>query len=320
MSFIQLPDTIKKNVSKIRLNIPQDEKARDLMDHLPYLAQMQDSIFQNKVEDLIKNKEDLQAYLLATEDLNKTLDESLKLAVTHGKLNDAAKVRHVSERNDPKYQFLKQNDNPLDVVFREQAKFDVQNPIIGSLLQQINKGRLTEKNVKDALEGAPNTKVLDVEDRWRDLFDRKKPGPRENIIPPSDDDDDDDGDFGPQPGRPISPDPPPYMPPASPPLGYVPRPGARDDQFFADRRPREYFFPYSGRTERTDPDFVPPIVLDRNLREVFGDADQALNGRNNVEETHDFADFSKQLDRGKYQRNYNFIVGEKALNNFSERL
>ena len=198
MSFVQLPDTIKRSVSTIRLNIPQDEKGRDLMDHLPYLAQKRDPIFQNKVEDLIKNREDLQAYLLATEYLNKTLDESLKLAVTHGKLNDAAKVRHISERNDPKYQFFKQNDNPLDVLYREHAKFDAQNPIIGSLLQQINKGRLTEKNVEGALKGAPNTKVLDLEDRWRDLFDRKKPGPLDNIIPPSDDDgdDDDDNDFG----------------------------------------------------------------------------------------------------------------------------
>ena len=317
MAYFQLPDTIKKNIPKIRLNIPQDEKARDLMDHLPCLAQMQDPIFQNKVEDLIKNREDLQTYLLVTEDLNKTLDESLKLAVTHGKLNDAAKVRHVSERNDPKYQFFKQSDNPLDVVYREQAKFDVQNPIIGSLLQPINKGRLTEKNVDEALKGAPNTKVLDVEDRWRDIFDRKKPGPRDNIIPPNDDDDDDDDDddfgLGPKPRRPISPDPPPYMPPASSPLGYVSRPGAQDDQFIADRPLREYFYPYSIRTEKTDPDFVPPIVLDRNLREVFGDADQAINDRINVEETQDFADFSEQLDRGEIPEEIQFYSGGEGV-------
>ena len=292
MSFVQLPDTIKRSVSTIRLNIPQDEKAQDLMDHLPYLAQKRDPIFQNKVEDLIKNREDLQAYLLATEYLNKTLDESLKLAVTHGKLNDAGKVRHISERNDPKYQFFKQNDNPLDVLYREHAKFDAQDPIIGSLLQQINKGRVTEKNVEGALKGAPNTKVLDLEDRWRYLFDRKKPGPLDNIIPPSDDDDDDDddNDFG---RRPISPDPPPYVLPSSLPLGYVPRPGAPNDQFIADRRPREYFFSYAARTERTDPDFRPPVVLDRNLREVFGDADQAFNDPFDIEETNKYADFSE---------------------------
>ena len=38
--------------------------------------------------------------------------------------------------------FFKENDNPLDVVYMKQAKFDVQKPIIGSLLQQINKSKL----------------------------------------------------------------------------------------------------------------------------------------------------------------------------------
>ena len=192
-------------------------------------------------------------------------------------------------------------------------KFDVQNPIIGSLLQQINKGRVTEKNVEDALKGVPNTKVLDLEDRWRDLFDRKKPGPLDNIIPPSGDDDDDgdDDDFG---RRPISPDPPPpYVPPSSPPLGCVPRPGAPDDQFIADRRPREYFFPYASRTERTDPDFRPPVVLDRNLREVFGGADQAFNDPVDVEETNEYADFSEQLDRGEIPEEIQFYSGGEGV-------
>ena len=259
MSFYQLPDTLHRNIPKIRINVPKDEKARDLMEHLPYLTQMQDPIFQNKVEDLIKNREDLQAYLLATEDLNKTLDDCLKLAVTHGKINDSSKVRHVLERNDPKYQFFKQNDNPLDVLYREHAKFDVQNSIIGSLLQEINKGRSTDENIKNALKGASNTKDLDLEDRLGDIFDRKKPGRLDNVVDSSE--------------RPIDTEPPPHVPPSEPPLGYVPRPGAPDDEFIADRRPSEYFFPYAARTERTDPNFKPPVVLDRNLRHVFGDSE-----------------------------------------------
>ena len=322
MAYYQLPDTINKNIPTIKLNLPPDEKARDLMEHLSYLAQMQDPIFQNKVEDLIKNREDLQAYLLATEDLDRTLDESLKLAVTHGKLNDASKVRHVSERNDPKYQFFKQNDNPLDVVYREKAKFDVQNPIIGSLIQQINRGRLTDKNIDEALKKAPNTKVLDVEERWRDIFDRKKPGPKDHIAPPSDDDDDDgDDDFGNLNHPPfggVAPEVPP--PPLSPPLGYVPRLGAPDDQFIAEREPREYFFPYSARRERTDPDFTPPIVLDRNLSEVFGDADQALNEKINVEETSDFVDFSEQLDMGEIPEEIQFYSGGEGVDQLQREI
>ena len=122
MSYYQLPDNLNKDMPTSQL--------KDLLKHLPYLAQIEDPIFQNKVEDLIENNEDLQAYLFATEDLNRTLEESLQLAVGHGKLNDGSKVRHESERNDKVYKFFQQNDNPLDVLFREKAKFDVQNPII----------------------------------------------------------------------------------------------------------------------------------------------------------------------------------------------
>ena len=119
MSFIQLPDGLKKNVGKIQLNVPKNEKTKDLFATLLYLANVKDPILQNKVEDLLKNREDLQKYLLATEDLNKTIEESLQLAVSHGKLNDETAVRHVSERDDPTYNYFRKNDNPLDVVYKQ---------------------------------------------------------------------------------------------------------------------------------------------------------------------------------------------------------
>ena len=309
MSYIQLPEGLKKNVGQIQLNIPKDEKARDLLEHLPYLANLKDPIFQNKVENLLKNREDLQAYLLAREDLNRTIDDSLQLAVTHGKLNDATAVKHVSERYDPKYNFFKKNDNPLDLVYREQPKFDVQNLIIGSLLKQINRGRLTDENIKKALSGAPDVKTLDVEDRFRNIFEREKP--KDRGIPPDlpRDDDDEDDDFAPS-GSPIPPPPPP-----SPPLRYVPRPGVPDDQFIADRPAREYFFPYAARTERTDPDFSPPIVLDGNLREVFHDANQAINNEIDIGEKNEYADFSEQLDRGEIPEELQFFSGGEGIEN-----
>ena len=82
---------------------------------------------------------------VAAEFLGRTLEDSLELAVSHGKLNEGNKVRHLSELNDPKYKYFRQNNNPLDVVYREKAKFDVQNPIIGVLLKEINKGKLSKE-------------------------------------------------------------------------------------------------------------------------------------------------------------------------------
>ena len=196
MSHIQLPDGLKKNVGKIQLNLPKDEKARDLLEHLLYLANLKDLILQNRVENLLKNREDLQKYLLATEDLNKTIEDSLQPAATYGKLNDEAAVRHVSERNDPNYKFFKKNDNPLDVVSREQAKFDIQNPIIGSLLKEINRGRQTYEGIKRNLDKGPDPRALDLEERWRKIFEKGKPKDKDFVTNFRDSDDDDDDDFG----------------------------------------------------------------------------------------------------------------------------
>ena len=160
-----MPDGLKNCLVKNCLNVPKDEKARDLFAALPHLAKLKDPILENKIEDLLKNREDLENYLLATEDLNKTIEESLQLAVSHGKLNDEAAVRHVSQRDDPTYSYFRKNDNPLDIVYKQQAKVDVQNPVIGSLLKQINRGKQTFEGIKKTLDKRPDPRALDLEER-----------------------------------------------------------------------------------------------------------------------------------------------------------
>ena len=126
---------------------------------MTYIANLKDPVLQNKGEDVLKNREDLQKYLLATDDLRNTIEESLDIAVGYGKLNDGTAVRHVSERDSPSYKFFKRNDNLLDVVYKKNAKFDIQNPVIGSLLKQINKSKVTEKGITSALDKAPDPKI-----------------------------------------------------------------------------------------------------------------------------------------------------------------
>ena len=173
MSYIQLPDKIVNNVEQIQLNLPKHQKAKDLFAHLLYIANLQDPILQNMVEDLLKNREDLQIYLLATEFLGKTLEYSLELAVSNGKLNEGTKVRHLSELNDPKYKYFRQNNNPLDVIYRDKAKFDVQNPIIGDLLKEI-----TAPKTKTA----PDIKDLDIKERFNKIFERSDAKKKDNFL------------------------------------------------------------------------------------------------------------------------------------------
>ena len=62
------------------------------------------------------------------------MQESLNYVVTDRKLNNAS-VRHSL---DPKLgKNVMQKPNLLDLVFRDIAKFDTQNPIVGDLLKQI---------------------------------------------------------------------------------------------------------------------------------------------------------------------------------------
>ena len=107
MSYIQLPGGLKKQTGKIQLSLPKNEKNKDLFGNLPYIANLQDPALQNKVENVLKNREDLQKYLLATDDLKETIEESLDLAVGYGRLNDGTAVRQVSERDDSTYNYLK---------------------------------------------------------------------------------------------------------------------------------------------------------------------------------------------------------------------
>ena len=62
------------------------------------------------------------------------------------------------------------NDNPLHVIYKKNAKFDIQNPVIGSLLKQINKSKITPDGIKSALDKAPNPKYLELEERYRKIF------------------------------------------------------------------------------------------------------------------------------------------------------
>ena len=248
MSYIQLPDGLKKRTGKIQLNLPKNEKNKDLFGSLPYIANLQDPTLQNKAENILKSREDLQKYLLAADDLKDTIEESLDV-VGYGRLNDGTAVRHVSERDYPDYIFFKKNDNPLDVVYKKQAKFDIQNPVIGSLLKQINKSKISYDGTKAALDKAPNPKYLELEERYRKTFkdgDDKKPPPNSpNYI---------DRFFGPSPTpetpRTPRPSPPPPPPPFNPggqePFDNFPPPPplSLDDD---DRPEREKYFPFTAR-------------------------------------------------------------------------
>ena len=91
----------------------------------------------------------MQRYLLATGLLKDSIQDSLDMIVIDEKFNNAAVKRVL----DTKYPLVMKKLNLIDVVFKDQWKFDTQNPIINALLTQIQSRKTqNEKAIENQLK------------------------------------------------------------------------------------------------------------------------------------------------------------------------
>ena len=79
-------------------------------------------------------KEDVQKYLLATSDFAKSIQTDINYYVTRDRINDAS----FRQKLDPISKNILRRQNPLELVFEDISTFDAENPIIGSLLREID--------------------------------------------------------------------------------------------------------------------------------------------------------------------------------------
>ena len=127
----------KTKEKSIKLNLPPNFRKDVLFDHLPYLGHLENPATKDVIKDSILDNLAFQKYLLATGILKDSIQDSLDMIVTDAKFNNAS-VRTVL---DTKYPSVMKKSNPIDVAFKDKAKFDFQNPIIGTLLTQIESGK-----------------------------------------------------------------------------------------------------------------------------------------------------------------------------------
>ena len=113
---------------------------------------------------------ELQKYLLATGLLQDRVQRSLDMIVTDGGFNDATVRREL----DLKYPSIMKKPNPIDVVFKDKAKFDKQNPIIGFLVAQVQENKTNEKTILNQINGAPSTKDIELAECLAKLGGEKK--------------------------------------------------------------------------------------------------------------------------------------------------
>lgn len=78
--------------------------------------------------------EDVKNYLLATSDFGKGMQDDINMYVPRDRLNNAS----FRQKVNPIAKNVFRRKNPLELVFQDILNFDVQNPIIGSLLKELD--------------------------------------------------------------------------------------------------------------------------------------------------------------------------------------
>ena len=79
-------------------------------------------------------KEDVQKYILATSDFAKSIQTDINHYVTRDRINNAS----FRQRLVPISKNIFKGQNPLKLVFEDISNFDAENPIVGSLLREID--------------------------------------------------------------------------------------------------------------------------------------------------------------------------------------
>ena len=119
-----------------------------MFDHLPHLGHLENATIKDVLRDGVVDNIVLQKYLLATGLLKDGIQNSLDMIVNAG----------IRRALDSKYLTIMKKPNPIDVVFKDKAKFDTENLVIGKLLSQIE----TDKNDEALLKQLENALQLKI--------------------------------------------------------------------------------------------------------------------------------------------------------------
>ena len=180
-SYIKLPYGLvsdDKNKEKIRFNLPLNYKKDVLFQKVPYFAEANNSAIDNVI---LGNKRDdlsIQKFLLSKGVLEDVVLDNLDMIVTDRKFNNAG----IRRKLDLKYPSIIKKPTASNFLFRDKKQFDVQNPIIGGLYNQL---QIRTSDQLKLLKKAPNIKDLKI----RNALERLK---KFNLNKGAVDDDDDD--------------------------------------------------------------------------------------------------------------------------------
>ena len=180
-SYIKLPYGLvsdDKNKEKIRFNLPLNYKKDVLFQKVPYFAEANNSAIDEVILGSKRDDLSIQKFLLSKGVLEDAVLDNLDMIVTDRKFNNAG----IRRKLDLKYPSIIKKPTASNFLFRDKKQFDVQNPVIGGLYNQL---QIRTSDQLKLLKKAPNIKDLKI----RNALERLK---KFNLNKGAVDDDDDD--------------------------------------------------------------------------------------------------------------------------------
>ena len=202
--YIQLPYGYipdQNQNEKMYFELPLNYKKNLLFDKLPYVAQLNNPAIDNVVKGKQNDDLSIQKFLLATDLLEDAIQDNLDMIVTDGEFNNAGVRRALNT----KFPSVMHKSTATNFMFRDKAKFDIQNPMLGTLYNQFLTKKQKEKLELDAIGKAPNVKDIDLQKRLDGIS-------KFNLGIKDDDNDDDDDDDNTGRRLPSFPSAPPSIP------------------------------------------------------------------------------------------------------------
>ena len=140
MSHIQLPYGYVKNNKQVQFNLPSKYEESFYLKEVPHFTN-KDPAIENNLINLIKNRDDLKKWLLATGEYGNEIQDDLNAIVGYDEKFNNAIVRHSLDLKD---EAIFCNSNPINVTFHDMKKIDLVNPVIGKLATQVKASKLTD--------------------------------------------------------------------------------------------------------------------------------------------------------------------------------
>ena len=140
MLYIQLPYGYVENNKQVQFNLPNNYEESFYLKEVPHLTNKNPAI-ENNLLNLIRNRDDLKKWLLATGKYGNEIQDDLNAIVGYDEKFNNAIVRHLLDLKD---NAIFRNPNPINVTFHDMKKFDLVNPVIGKLATQVKASKLTD--------------------------------------------------------------------------------------------------------------------------------------------------------------------------------